>query len=73
MSTKIYFNRHHRRPRSRRGNGKPKNISIVNAEEHTAYHRLFGNMLPHEMAKMLNDTWIDADYIFVVQLRKEKS
>lgn len=65
------FNRHHRKPRSRGGNSKPRNISVVKVAEHEAFHFLFGNMTPQEIVKILNDTWVDPDYILVVH-RKEK-
>jgi hypothetical protein len=58
--------RHHRRPRSRGGNSKPSNISYVCAEQHKAYHRIFSNMTPYEIADVLNQVWIDPAYTFVV-------
>lgn len=57
--------RHHRRPRSRGGSDHTSNISIVRKKDHVAYHRLFGNMLPDEVAAMLTDTWIDREYYLV--------
>lgn len=66
------WNRHHRVPRSRRGNGKPLNISIVPIHQHEAFHVLFGNKLPEEIARVLNETWIDPSKMFVVQERRKK-
>jgi DNA-binding GntR family transcriptional regulator len=40
--------------------------------EHQAFHRLFGNMLPNEVAAMLTDTWIDSEYYLVAIPRKRK-
>jgi len=59
--------KHHRKPKSKGGNGKPKNISYVCAEQHKAWHRLFGNMTPHEIADVINQVWIDQDYVFLVK------
>ncbi len=63
--------RHHRRPRSRGGSNHPNNISVVRRSDHKAYHRLFSNMLPDELAAMLTDTWIDPDYYLVAIPRKK--
>lgn len=63
-------NRHHRKPKSKGGKGNRKNIVRVNVKEHQAYHVLFRNMQPHEIADVLNHTWIDPKYIFTVRRRK---
>lgn len=74
MATRLpkEVDRHHRRPRSRGGSNDASNISIVRRGDHKAYHRLFGNMLPDEMAAMLTDTWIDPDYYMVAVPRNKK-
>lgn len=59
--------RHHRRPKSRGGNGKPRNISHVCAKQHEAWHRLFGNMSPHQIATVINQVWLDPDFVFLVK------
>lgn len=69
--------RHHRHPRSRKNSfsrdiNNPVNISFVGIRDHRAYHRLFGNMTPPEMAEMLNDTWISPDYYLVAIPRFKK-
>ena len=64
--------RHHRKPKSRRGRNNDKNISVVNAKCHRSYHQLFGNLLPHEITSVLNDVWIDPDFYLVCMPRKRR-
>jgi len=64
--------RHHRRPKSRGGTTKNGNIVKVTGKYHRAYHLLFGNLLPPEVAKILTDVWIDPDYYMVAIKRKKK-
>jgi hypothetical protein len=47
-------------------------MSLVQDKYHRAYHLLFGNMTPKEMASLLNDVWIDPDVKMVVRKRKHK-
>lgn len=69
---KHQVNRHHRIPRSRGGGNNHENISVVREKDHKAYHQLFGNMLPDEIAAMLTDTWIDSNMYMVAVPRKKK-
>jgi len=64
--------RHHRLPRSRGGQNGGGNVVTVPQNHHRAYHLLFGNMIPKEMAKMLTDTWIDPAY-YLVAIPRQKS
>ena len=64
--------RHHRKPRSRGGTNEERNITLVKPEDHQAYHKLFGNKLPQEMANMLSDTWIDPDY-YLVAIKEKRN
>ena len=63
--------KHHRLPRSRGGTNDPKNISIVRRDKHELYHKFFGNMNTHEIAVMLNEIWIDVNFILKVERRKK--
>ena len=63
--------RHHRRPRSHGGSDEPKNISLVPVHQHRAYHCIFANYLPEQVAQILTDVWIDPDYIMIA-VHKEK-
>ena len=71
------YNTHHRRPKSRQGSSKPANLSVVPIYKHVAFHQLFGNMQPSEIAAelsiilaSLNTTWIDPDYILIAVRRQ---
>lgn len=70
--------KHHRWPKSRRdsyeGNiNEPSNLSMVRNSDHVHFHALFGNMLPHEVAAMLNDVWICRKWYLVAIPRKKTS
>lgn len=54
--------RHHRLAKSRKGCGLPRNISYVPEKLHNAFHLLFGTGIPTEIAKTLNDHWVDPQY-----------
>lgn len=69
MKAKRNLTKHHRRPRSRGGDNSEKNISLVPCNQHEAYHLLFANYLPEKIAEILNDKWIDPDYMFIVVKR----
>lgn len=64
--------RHHRLPRSRGGTNDASNVSIVDRRHHQAWHLLVGNMTAQEAARMLSDTWIDAEFYFVAVPRSRK-
>jgi hypothetical protein len=66
---KVY-DRHHRKCRSNGGTNDARNISIVDQTQHRAYHCLFQNMTPEEVAKVLTKTWVDPDYI-ILAIRKD--
>ena len=57
--------RHHRKPRSLGGTNDARNISIVDQTKHRAYHTLFQNMTPHEIARLLTEVWVDPDYTII--------
>lgn len=57
--------RHHRKPTSMGGQNTEKNISIVPVHMHRAYHMLFSNLPPKEVAKVLTSVWIDPAYYLV--------
>jgi len=67
------MDRHHRLPRSRGGSNDARNSSIVERKLHKAWHMLAGNMTAPEVAAMLTDTWIDADYCLVAVPRKRSN
>lgn len=62
---------HHRKPRSKGGTDHPSNISHVKRKFHEAYHLLFADKSPEEVAKMLTDTWIDPHWELLAVKKKE--
>ncbi len=63
--------RHHRKPSSVGGSNDPRNISLVPQEHHRAFHRLFGNDSPKEVARKLTAIWIDPD-VYMIALNRHK-
>lgn len=57
---------HHRRPRSKGGMDTPANLSMVKRKFHEAYHLLFADKDPHQIAELLNDIWIDPYWKLIV-------
>jgi len=60
---------HHRKPTSRGGNNDSDNKICVLKTLHQSYHHLFANMMPEEIAKVLNDTWIPTDWKMIAVKR----
>ncbi len=69
MQKKVSFDRHHRKPRSIGGGNERKNISFVPRHLHEHWHGLFQNWTAQQIADEINQTWLDPDFIFVVQRR----
>lgn len=59
------ISRHHRQCRSNGGKTIASNISYVDPKQHKAFHTLFANKTPPEIAKILNEVWLDPAYRFV--------
>jgi len=70
-------NRHHRLSRSRTG-GKPfdgkingvSNVAIVDYRQHQAFHTLFPDTYPPQIAMDLNTNWVDPNFV-IVAIRKQ--
>jgi len=67
----VVYDTHHRKARSRGGNSKTRNLSRVPKNLHVAYHQLFSNMQPDEIAALLTRIWIDPDFILVAVRREQ--
>lgn len=65
----MALQRHHRKCKSNGGTYARRNISKVKPTEHQAFHILFSNKDAYGIAEILNDTWIDPDYILIVKRR----
>lgn len=59
-------NNHHRKCKSNGGTRAKRNISRVKMTDHKAFHQLFSNRDTYEIARILNETWIDPDYRLIV-------
>jgi hypothetical protein len=64
-----FKNRHHRKPRSRGGSEESFNISIIEERQHKAWHLLFRNMTPSQIADKINGIFLDTDFKFKVVRR----
>ncbi|MDE2098529.1 MAG: hypothetical protein KGL39_14845 [Patescibacteria group bacterium] len=67
---KQHTTRHHRKPQSKNGSNEPRNLSFVGENAHRAWHYLFQNFDPPTIAAIINRTWLDPDYVFVVKRRE---
>ena len=65
------FSKHHRKPRSKGGDNSNENLVLVEHKKHRAYHLLFDNKDPKEVAQILNETWIDPTFKFICVKRKK--
>lgn len=63
---------HYRKPVSTGGTNDPENLSYVKDKHHQAYHLLFANYNPYQVAKILNDKWIDPNYQLIVIEKPQK-
>lgn len=65
------YSKHHRIMRShKKGVKDRRNVVVVRADHHQAFHLLFRNSYPHQIAEILNKTWIDPNYQFIVVRRE---
>lgn len=72
MEQIVTTSRHHRRPKSLFGSSEPPNTIRVPHKKHEAYHLLFGNKHPTEIALLLTETWIDPAYKMIAVLLKKE-
>lgn len=66
---KLHFDWHHRKPRSLGGDSSDRNMSHVSVSKHQAWHNLFKNFNPDQIANYINTVWLDPDFILVVKRR----
>lgn len=62
---------HHRKCLSNGGTNELRNLSLVKRKFHEAYHLLFANGTPHDVAQILTDIWIDPDYELIVKKKSK--
>lgn len=63
--------RHHRKCRSNGGKSNKRNISFLEYHLHVAWHILFKNWKPEQIAKEINEKYLDPDFELVVQKRRQ--
>ena len=66
---KKHHDWHHKKPLSKGGDDNDRNLVQVSLVQHQAWHTLFRNMTPHEIAAEINKTWLDPEYQFAVLKR----
>lgn len=62
------WNWHHRKPKKLGGSGKAGSPNMVHVPivKHRAWHTLFDTSTPEEIARIINETWIDPLYELVL-------
>ena len=65
MSKSDVHTNHHRKPRSLGGDDTARNVIRVPDKKHQAWHMLFSNLTPAQIAEVINATWLDPDYVLV--------
>ena len=65
-------NTHHRLPRSKGGGNNVNNLVEVPITLHRAWHSLFQNYSPEEIAEIINLTWIPTDCHMVVRRKSNE-
>lgn len=67
------YNWHHRLPKIHGGSGRltSSNMVEVRVDHHRAFHLLFETKSVPEIARILNETWIDPAWMLVA-VKKEK-
>lgn len=67
---------HHRCPQSKGGGdwsrGGRKNTVVLQRQHHRAWHLLFANKEAVEIAEIINNEFLDPDYILVCQKRQDR-
>lgn len=68
MKRQDRYDEHHRRPKAQ--GGRREDTVRVPRKDHEAWHRLFpGHLLPEQIADIINTTWLDHRFKFVVVRR----
>jgi hypothetical protein len=66
--------KHHRKLKSKGGTDEWHNISIVPENHHRAWHTLFKDRDPEQIAAYINAVWIDPDWKFEpIKIKKEEN
>lgn len=60
---------HHRKPRSAGQSTDPRNVILLPRAKHEAWHTLFFNFTPEEIAEEINNFYLDRDFEMVARRR----
>jgi 5-methylcytosine-specific restriction endonuclease McrA len=71
MRKKNHDSLHHRKPRSLGGKTTRENTVFLTKSKHEAWHTLFSNMTPYEIANEINKFYLDPDFFMVAVNRKD--
>jgi hypothetical protein len=63
---------HHRKPRSLGGRRTRNNLILLPEDKHLAWHVLFVNYPPDQIAAEINAKYIDPDFEFIVRRKGAK-
>jgi hypothetical protein len=69
MCKDIKMSKHHKRMKSHQGGNEPENILWCSQRKHRAFHLLFQNWEPPQIAKELN-RWIANDWVVVAYKKR---
>ena len=64
FNRRLKLTKHHRKPQSKGGSSKPRNISWLEAKTHNLWHQLFWNLDAPEICQRINELFLDPDYTF---------
>jgi hypothetical protein len=63
---------HHRKPTSIGGEDIEQNISVIPKHMHEHWHGLFSNLEAPTICALLNEKYIDPEYIFICEKRSKE-
>jgi len=66
----MKFTKHHRKPKSLGGTGEPRNVVWLPNKKHEAFHLLFSNKTPQEIADEMTRFYLDPDFVMVAMRRE---
>jgi cbb3-type cytochrome oxidase cytochrome c subunit len=64
---------HHRKPKSLGGMRTPENLILLPDKKHDAWHLLFVNYPPEQIAAEINAKYIDPEYEIIVRKKNAET
>jgi len=65
--------RHHRKCKSNGGTNEDRNISVIPSWKHRCWHLLFNNREAPNIARYINNVFLDPDWELVARRKGEKT